>query len=59
VTESPKTLKQQAKTLLKFLQKHNVVLDLNGDPDYSKVKNKNIINVLKKKESLVKVTLML
>lgn len=41
-----------------ILQKHKVTLKPNGEVDYSQVLNKNVIGVLKKKEPLVKVTLM-
>ncbi len=35
-----------------------MTLKKNGEVDYSRIENKNVVNVLKKKEALVKVTLM-
>jgi len=58
VTESPTKLKKQAKTLLNVLRKNMVTLDDQGEVDFSKVRNQNVISILKKQESLVKVTLM-
>jgi hypothetical protein len=51
-------LKQRAKTLLNVLRKHNVRLTSDGEVDYTFVENKNVIGVMKRKEALVKVTLM-
>jgi hypothetical protein len=58
VVESPTKLKKNAKGFLKLLEKHGVTLDSNGDPDYSAVQNKHVLAELKKKERLVRVTLM-
>jgi hypothetical protein len=58
LTESPTKLKQRAKTLLNVLRKHNVRLSSDGEVDYSYVVNSNVIGVMKRKEALVKVTLM-
>lgn len=51
-------MKKNAKSFLRLLQKHNVKLDDQGDPDFSQVQNPNVLSELKKKESLVRVTLM-
>ena len=57
--QKPTKLKKQAKTFLNVLRKNNVRLDhKTGEVDYSKVKEKNVVETLKKQESLVKVTLM-
>lgn len=40
------------------LRKHGVTLDENGDPDFSQVKNEHVLSLLKKKEQLVRITLM-
>lgn len=58
VRESPTKLKRAAKNLLSKLRKHNVTLDMNGDIDYSKVKETNVASYIKKNETLVKLTLM-
>ena len=58
VTESPKKLKRQAKSLLYLLRKHEVSLDDDGNVDYSKCQNNNVVKTLRKQESLVKTTLM-
>ena len=58
VVEGPTKLKKNAKGFLNQLLKHNVTLDENGDPDFSKVKNKHVLTLLQKKEKLVRVTLM-
>lgn len=58
VTESPKKLKRQAKSLLYLLRKHEVSLDDDGNVDYSKCQNSNVVKTLRKQESLVKTTLM-
>lgn len=42
-----------------MLHKHGVTLDENGDPDYSEVKNEHVLNELKKKDQLVRITLMM
>jgi hypothetical protein len=36
-------VKRNVKGLLYLLQKHEVKLDVNGDPDFSKVKDKNVV----------------
>jgi trans-aconitate methyltransferase len=41
-----------------LLKKHGVTLDENGDPDFSQVKNEHVLSFLKKKEQLVRITLM-
>jgi len=42
-------LKRQAKTFLNVLRKNNVSLNpKTGDVDYTKVKEENVINALKK-----------
>jgi hypothetical protein len=58
VTESPTKLKQRAKAFLRMLEKHKIRLDLNGEVDYRKCEDENVVAALKKKEQLVKVTLM-
>ena len=50
VTERPTKLKERAKNLLAMLEKHDVRLDENGDVDYSRVEDKNIVKALKPKE---------
>ena len=57
--ESPTKLKKSAKGFLLLLRKHGVTLDDNGDPDYSAVNNEHVIAELKKKEQLVRITLMM
>lgn len=59
VVESPTKLKKSHKGFLQLLHKHGVTLDENGDPDYSDVKNEHVLAELKKKERLVRITLML
>jgi pimeloyl-CoA synthetase len=59
VVESPTKLKKSAKGFLQLLQKHEVALDENGDPDFSHVKNEQVLAELKKKERLVRITLMM
>ena len=44
--------------MLNVLRKNNVKLDSNGEVNYSQVKNDNVVDTLRKQESLVKVTLM-
>jgi hypothetical protein len=58
VVESPTKLKRNAKAFLHLLRKHEVVLDQNGEVDHSNVKNEHVVEMLKRKEQLVKVTLM-
>lgn len=58
VVESPTKLKKHAKGFLIQLNRHKVTLDENGDPDFSKVKNAHVLKLLKKKEQLVRLTLM-
>lgn len=58
VVESPTKLKRNAKAFLHLLRKHGVVLDQNGEVDHSNVKNEHVVEMLKRKEQLVKVTLM-
>lgn len=58
VREGPTRLKRAAKSLLFKLQKHNVILDQNGDVDFSNVKEPNVLASLKKNENLVRLTLM-
>ena len=58
VRESPTKLKKAAKNLLNKLRKHNVGLDMNGDIDYSRVNENNIVTFVKQNETLVKLTLM-
>ena len=50
MTESPTKLKQRAKAFLKMLEKHNIRLDINGDVDYRKCEDENVVQALKKKE---------
>jgi pimeloyl-CoA synthetase len=42
-----------------LLHKHGVTLDENGDPDFSEVKNEHVLNELKKKDKLIRITLMM
>lgn len=58
VVERPTNLKKKAKGFLKMLKKHNVYLDENADPVFDDVKDQNIVHFLKKRENLVRVTLM-
>ena len=58
VVEGPTKLKRNAKSFLVLLRKHGVFLDQNGEVDYSNVNNKHVVDTLKRKEALVKVTLM-
>ena len=58
VREAPTKLKRSAQTLLKKLRKLGVKLDDNGDVDYKSVEEPNIVNDLKKNETLVKLTLL-
>ncbi len=53
VREGPNKLKRAAKSFLRKLQKYEVKLDVNGDVDYSKVKNKNVEETLRRNENLV------
>jgi len=46
VREGPTKLKRAAKSLLYKLQKHNVTLDQNGEVDFSKVKEPNVLSYL-------------
>ena len=58
MVESPTKLKKNAKGLLKLLEKHNVTLDENGDPDLKDVQNSHVKKLLLKNIKLVRVTLM-
>jgi len=57
VAARPSRLKRKSKKLLKFLAKHNVGLTTEGEVDYSKVKNPNIVKKLKE-NPFVKIVLM-
>lgn len=58
VREAPTKLKQASQSFLKKLKNYGVKLHDNGEIDYSMVRDKNVVDALKKKESLVKVTMM-
>lgn len=58
VNESPNKLKRQAKGFLHILRKNGVSLNSDGEVDYSRVRDDNVVKTLKESESLVKVTLM-
>ena len=58
VVESPTKLKRNAKAFLALLRKHNIQLDQDGEVDYSNCESKHVLESLKRKEELVKVTLM-
>lgn len=58
VTEAPSKLKRNAKSFLKKIQKYGAKLDDDGELDLSEVRDDNVKNYLKSKESLVKLTLM-
>lgn len=58
IREAPTSLKKQAKSFLKKIQKHGAVLTDGGDVDLSSVKEDNVRVYLKKNQSLVQMTLM-
>ena len=58
VRAGPRKLKQKAKGFLGVLQKYEVTLDSDANPVIDHVKDSNIRKFLKKKESLVRTTLM-
>jgi hypothetical protein len=57
VTQCPTKLKAKAKRFLSKLQENGVTLDTNGEIEWGNV-DKNVVNQLKDKEQLVKITLM-
>jgi hypothetical protein len=51
-------VKASAKTLYQKLKQNRVELDVNGEVDYSRCGSTNVVDSLKAKEQLVKITLM-
>jgi len=58
IREGPNKLKAQAKGFLKVLRKHGVSLDGDANPVLDHIGDANIRNYLRRKEALVRVTLM-
>ena len=58
VRESPKKLKKQALGFLGVLNKYGVTLDSDANPVLEQIEDKNIQKFLKKKEALVRTTLL-
>ena len=58
VRESPKKLKKRALGFLGVLRKYNVTLDSDANPQIDHIEDKNIKKFFKKKEALVRTTLM-
>ena len=56
--ESPKKLKKQALGFLGVLNKYGVTLDSDANPVLEHIEDKNIQKFLKKKEALVRTTLL-
>ena len=58
VRDAPTRVKRRTKQLLERLNKLGVVLDVNGNVDFSKVDSKKDQKELKENETLIKVVLM-
>lgn len=56
--ETPTKVKRSTIELVKYLRKHNVKLDMNGEVDFSDISIPNVKTQLIKKESLVRLILL-